>query len=81
MSFSQDGRESVNVDIIRPCVDKINGILVIALDDAKLLRGKPVDVILGGCTMLDIAELLCTVLTVSLLSYVLIRVQLIYPIS
>ncbi|KAG6898729.1 hypothetical protein C0993_004798 [Termitomyces sp. T159_Od127] len=62
-TLGQDGNRSVNVDAIQICLDKVQGILVVVLADIKLLVGKPTDVILGGCTLLELAGLLCTVLT------------------
>ncbi|KAG6874719.1 hypothetical protein C0992_006858, partial [Termitomyces sp. T32_za158] len=56
-SLGQNER-NVNVDAIQTCLDRVQGILVVVLADIKPLVGKPIDVILGGCAVLELAGLL-----------------------
>ncbi|KAG6889558.1 hypothetical protein C0995_016685 [Termitomyces sp. Mi166 len=63
ISLSKGGEKPVSVETIHPCLDDVHGILVAVLTKIKLLEGKPLSVILDGCTIIELAKLLCTVLT------------------
>ncbi|KAG6865266.1 hypothetical protein C0991_004005 [Blastosporella zonata] len=54
---------TVSVDTVRPCLDKVHGILLDVVVSVKLLSGKPLSVVLGVVAVVDVAALLCAVLT------------------
>ncbi|KAG6817360.1 hypothetical protein H0H87_009547 [Tephrocybe sp. NHM501043] len=58
------GGKNVPVETVRPCLDKVHAILADVLVQVKLLQGKPLSVIIGVVAVVDVATLLCAVLTI-----------------